>query len=143
MSDDSDLERYATISAELARAGAEFEVVLARHGLDDTAWERLVQRAEALLDREDPEEEAAELERFAGAFARARARTAGPPVEFDVWLGVVSALRRGEALLHVLERAGLTLDAYLSAQSHWAPRVAREPELLAKFQAAMLPDAKR
>jgi hypothetical protein len=143
MSDDGAIERYATISAELARGDVDLETVLARHGLDEAAWERLVQRAEALLESDDPEQETAELERFAGAFERARAQTAGAPAEFEVWLGVVSALRRGEVLLHVLERAGLTLDAYLLAQSHWAPRVAREPELLARFQSAILRDAKR
>jgi len=133
-----DVETYAQILAELARDGAELEVVLGRHGLDEERWAELSSRHEALFDVEDEEAEAPELQRLTEAFARAQHELSGGPASFESWLEVLAAISRGEPLLAAIERAGLTLDRYLATQAHWAERVARDPRLVARFQAVML-----
>jgi hypothetical protein len=133
-----DIETYARIVAELARDGAELELVLERHGLNEESWSAAVARFEPVLDVADDDAESPELERFNAAFARAQSELSGGPAGFETWLEVLAALARGEPLLRAIERCGLTLDRYLATQAHWAQRVAREPELLARFQAVTL-----
>ncbi|HEY2407238.1 MAG TPA: hypothetical protein VGI10_14610 [Polyangiaceae bacterium] len=133
----SDLDLYARVLAELARGQAQASAVLARHGLDEARWAELAARCEAALEVPDESTDASALERFSAVFTRTQAELSGGPASFDEWLAVLVALQRGEALPTAIERAKLTLDRYLTTQAHWAPCVAKDPELLARYRAAL------
>ena len=137
MSDTPDFETYAQISAELARGEGDAGEVLARHGLSEAHWVALSERCEAALDAVDEDTDASALEQFSAAFARAQSALSGGPASFEEWLGVLAGLHRGETLAVALEKAKLPFDRYLTTQAHWAGRVAKEPELLARFQAVL------
>jgi len=123
--------------AELARGQSELRLVLARYGLSEEEWASLSARCEAALDVPDDSDDASELERFAAAFAAAQAELAGGPASFEEWLEVLAALHRGEALPAALERLKWTLDRYLATQAHWAPRVAKDPQLNARMHVVL------
>jgi hypothetical protein len=143
MSSELDLETYARVLAELARAESDAGAVLARHGLDEASWTALAKSCEAALDVADEGTDASALERFSAAFARAQAELSGGPASFEQWLEVLLALQRGEPLAAAIERSKLSLDRYLSTQAHWAARVAKEPEFMARYQAALAANQRR
>ena len=109
MSSDRELEIYAEILATLAQGQVDSSALLAQHGLDEQRWGELSARCEAALDRVDEGSDASALERFSAAFAQAQATLSGGPAALDVWLSVLTALARGEALLARVPRFMLVI----------------------------------
>ena len=143
MTSSLDLETYARVLAELARGESSSSALLARYGLDEERWAALSTSCEAALDIADEGTDASALEQFSTVFARAQAEFSGGPASFDEWLEVLVALQRGESLTTAIERSKLTLDRYLATQAHWATRVAKEPDLMDRYRAALAAGAQR
>jgi hypothetical protein len=131
-----DLRRYADISAELVvgdRAS-----VLARHGLDEEAWEIAEDAWQARLSSalETWEDDGvppllAELE---AAQAAARARIAGTQIPtLERFAGAVREMGRGGDPLAALARAGVSAADFARASGVWTARMATDPALAARF----------
>jgi hypothetical protein len=131
-----DLQRYAEISAELGVGDR--AAVLARHGLDEDAWEiaedtwqaRLSSALEAWEDDGVPPL-LAELE---AAQAAARARIAGDRIlELERFAGAVREMGRGGDPVAALARAGVSAGDFARASGVWTARMATDPALAARF----------
>jgi hypothetical protein len=135
-----DPETYATIVARIS-AGADRATVLAEHGFDEETFEA----AEGALDdalsielESASEDNAppASVIAFDRAFRSASLAT-GDPASFltiERYAEAVAILESGDRIEHRLAQAGLTLSQVFRATAHYAPRLAREPDLAASFQ---------
>lgn len=131
-----DLQQYAAISAELVIE--ERAAVLARHGLDEEAWERVEDAWQARLSEELEawEEDGvppllAELE---AAQAAARARVRGDEVlPLERFAAAVREMGRGGDPVAALTRAGVSNADFTRASALWTGRMATDPALAARF----------
>jgi hypothetical protein len=131
-----DLARYAEISAKLVVGDR--AAVLARHGLDEDAWEMAEDAWQARLSSalETWEEDGvppllAELE---AAQAAARARIAGDQIlELARFAGAVREMGRGGDPVAALARAGVSAADFARASGVWTARMAIDPALAARF----------
>jgi hypothetical protein len=133
------VEAYAQIMAELFAAGPgdARAVVLARHALDEAAWEAADTEWQARLSAamDAPGDAVAPLiSAYAAAYESAQ-RALGPPVSLEGFAAVTGALHAGADLSAALAEAGIPLQAYVRGSEHWTPRLAREPDLAARFEA--------
>jgi hypothetical protein len=144
-----DIEAYARLRARLAAVGVDRAALLAERGLDEETWEPIDERWQERLS------EALEVEgddlpelvlRYAAAFAEGQ-RTTGVLPSLERFAQCTRALQGARDPRHALERLGVTLTDYLRANQHWAPLLARDGALQARFRAAMRgplqPDATR
>src|SRR5690606_6445496 len=130
---------YARLRARLAAVGADRAALLAERGLDEERWEPIDERwQDRLSEALDVEgDDVPELVvRYAAAFAEGQ-RTTGDVALLERFAQCTRALRGARDPRHALERLGMPLTDYLRANQHWAPLLARDPALQARFRAAM------
>jgi hypothetical protein len=137
-----DLESYATLAVELSDPRVDRAAALAARGLDEDAWEALDDAWQARLsaadeDGDDEDGIPALVAAHAEAFARAQRARVREVLPFERFVAAARELGRGGDLASTLRRLDLTLDAYLTAQSHWTARLLEDEELAARFDDAM------
>lgn len=135
-----DPEIYATIVARIS-AGADRATVLAEHGFDEETFEAAEEALDdALSDEMEVSADDAAPPASVIAFDRAFRAASLSSSDVSSILGIeryaeaIAILEAGERIEHRLAQAGLTLPQVFRATAHYAPRLAREPDLAATFQ---------
>lgn len=134
-----ELETYARVMVELAAAEGARAEVLRRHGLDEVTWEALDTRFQAQLSAamgEEGDGVPEVLSRYAAAYELAQ-RDLGAPIPIEVFARVTHLLESTSDLRAALLKGGVTLSEYVRATEHYSRRLATEPELAARFEAAL------
>ncbi|MFO0758015.1 MAG: hypothetical protein U0359_16080 [Byssovorax sp.] len=133
------VEAYAALMAELIAAGEARGEVLSRHGLDEARWEaidaRWQERLSEALDAED-EGVAPLLSAYAAAFAEAQ-RALAPPVSVEQLAAVTRLFQASGDLRAALAKSGVSLADYVRGAEHWSRRIAVEPAIERRFEAAL------
>ena len=138
MQRDSEIELYAAVTAGMA-VGRPREDLLREHGLDDASFDALEERVErAFSEAMDATGESVPpfLQRYEAAMrvAHAAARSPAPPMSLADFARAMRAMEGGQDPRKELERHGLSAADVARAVSHYAPRLAREPELVAELE---------
>jgi hypothetical protein len=131
-----DVATYARVMAELADAGDRRGEVLARHGLDEDAWEAADDAWQATLSAaldDDGDGPSQVLSDYAAAYERAQIELA-VPMRLETFATVTRLLAAAQDLPRALAQANVTLAAYLRACGHYARRMAEDPELARRFE---------
>jgi hypothetical protein len=138
---DLDLETYARIAAELALAGAARADVLAKHGLDEDAWDDIddgwQERLSAADDEVEAEDGVAPLVALFLAAYQAAQQGLAPPISIETLALVTRLVETSGDLGSALARSGVTLLDYVRGSEHWAPRLASDPDVARRFQVAL------
>ncbi len=136
-----DVACYARLRARLAAAGHGRAALLAAYGLDEEGWDRLDDRWQSLLSEaldEAGDGVPALVQRFAEAFAEAQGESAEPPLSLEQFARCTKALQGARDAKQALSKRGVTFAAYMKANHHWAPKLARDRALTARFQQLMV-----
>ena len=131
------LEVYAQVLSELSQ-GADFEQLLATHGLDEETWEQAESYWDSRIDAEElPDDDNPTvpplLATLAGALQHAQARAAAPELNFEQYLELMIALRGVDNPVDWLHRRAIQLEKFLDAQRYWLSRIATDPELRERY----------
>ena len=133
----SDVASYARFRARLASAGDGRGALLAAQGLDEAAWDRLddvwQQRLSDALD-EDGDDLPPLVQRFAQAFAEAQRDGPEASLSLELFARCTKALQGAKDPKQALSKLGVTFAAYMKANQHWAPQLARDRGLADAFQ---------
>ena len=134
-----DVRAYAALLAALANAGPSRAAVLGAHGLDEASWGELDDAWQAQLSGaldDEGEGVPALIAAFDEAFTEARA--AGTlPLDLARFAAITRRLEAGADLEALLRESSLGLDDLAGANAYWRPRLARDEDLRARFEAAM------
>lgn len=134
-----DVTAYATLMAELAASADDRAEVLARHGLDERAWDAIdaawQERLSAALD-DDGDGVPEIISRYAAAYEAAQ-RASGPLISLEQFARVTRLLQASGDVRAALARAGVTMAAYVRGSEHWSGRIAGDPELERRFEDAL------
>lgn len=134
-----DVGAYAQLMAELAAAGEARADVLARHGLDEERWDAIdaawqARLSDAMADEGDGAP--AILSDFAAAYEAAQ-RALAPPITLEQFARVTRLLDLVGDLSAALATVGVSFTDYLRGSEHWTRRLAEEPEIERRFDAAL------
>jgi hypothetical protein len=130
-----DIEAYARLMAELAKAGAAREQVLARCGLDEARWEAIDTHWQAHMSAalDAAGDDVPEIiSAFAAAY-KAVQRSLGPPISIEQFAQATRLLQATGDLRAALARTGVTMADYVRGSEHWSRRIAEEPEIERRF----------
>lgn len=129
-------DQYVRILSALSRPGVDPDAVLAEFGLSEAEWDALEESCEARLnsDEVDDEKTVEYLGRLAQGLCSASTQQQEPNIDFDTWLAVVRACRTGAQFEAQLALRRFELSEFLAAQAYWIQRMAKEPELLARYR---------
>jgi hypothetical protein len=142
------IEAYAQVMAELAAAGEGRDgrdgredrgAVLARHGLDEASWATVDDAwQEALSAALDPDDDGvpAVLSAYAAAYEAAQ-KSLAPPITLEQLAQVTRLLQASADVRAALARVGVSMADYVRGTEHWSRRLAGDPELEARFHAAL------
>lgn len=140
----TDVRAYAVLAVELAQPDADRDAILARHGLDEEAWDalddawqsRLSDAVEAMGEADDVPPL---VQQHAEAFAKAQAErvSVGAPLAFERFIEITLDIQRGKDVEHAMKRNGTTLHDYLRAQQHWLKQMMDDGALQQRFHKAM------
>ncbi len=133
--DDLSLERYAAISAELARRGADRAAVLRAHDLAEVSWHVVDQHFRDALAEEKELGSSALADAFDAAYVAAEERLR-PKVGVAEYARIQVALERGE-VGRVLADLALELGDLMRLQRVWGKRLAASPALAADLARAV------
>lgn len=130
------LDAYALTSARLAARAAPRAAVLASAGLDEARWLSVEATWLARIAGAALASDAALVEAFQAASARAADEVAAGRVpSIEAWADVVAALERSGDPARALDAAGIRLADVGPAARAWAARTARDPALAARLRA--------
>jgi hypothetical protein len=133
---DVDLSLFAMISAELAEGTRAVDAVLDVFGLDEAAWSTLCQEVGAAMAADAGEGGAMTIELsrlFAAHQDRLRARV---PLTVEQWAALQADVEAYDDLAVALAPHRLSLADYIRLVRHWAPALANDPDLAARYDAA-------
>lgn len=133
---DDTVEAHAALMAELAVAGRARTAVLARHGLDEAAWEAIDARWQEALSAaldDDGDGVAEILSRHAAAYQQAL-RSLTEPISLEQLALITRRLQATGDLGAALARSGVALADYVRGAEHWSARMATDPEAELRFQ---------
>lgn len=134
---EDDIETYAIIASQLAR-GADRAALLAEHGLDEAALERLEERALAEMSGADGDGAGgvpAPIERFDAVLRATAARSTKEIPSLEDFARAFVIAQEGGKVHERLQERGLSIELLLRASAHYTPRLASEPELAGRFRA--------
>lgn len=124
---------YAALSVRLAASpnNAAATAVLSEAGLTQAQWDAEEQAWEAELSRAmDREDEVPQiLLVYFDAIQAAQHALSKTGLTLEVFADILSQIRRGAALDHVLRRHGVMLPDFLAAQTFWMQRAFSDPEV--------------
>jgi hypothetical protein len=128
------IETYARVMADIG-AGKPRGEVLAAHGLDEVRFEAIEKAAfadvgEGVTDAPVIPEADLRLDR---AFREARDRSSDALLSIEEFARAAAVAQEGVQVSERLTKMGVSLQTFLKASGHYAPRLAREPELAARF----------
>ena len=137
------LERYATISAELAEDRPPRAEVLEKHGFDERTWaieERAWTERLAFAAAEDDEKPVAA---FGAAFLAAQDALAGPhePRPLADYAAIRVALETSERPLEVLREHGIGRGEWARLDRHWQRVAGSDPAVAAELEALLAREA--
>ncbi len=135
------IEAYAQVMVELFAAQTEGAraVVLRRHQLDEATWQEVDSAYQTdltkALDKVD-ESGSALLSRFTLAYAKAQ-ETFSPPISLETFAETNRLIRGGMGLPLAASKMGISVQAYVQGSAHWAQKLARDPNLAARFEGVL------
>ena len=137
---DIDVERYAAISAELSRDGADRAAILGAHGLDESDWETVEaywqSRLSTAMDGDLEQEGVPEvLSQYSAAFAQAHAaQSDGDVVSLERFAEATRHMANTSDVQQSLKQLGMTLSEFLKANQHWCVKMVTDPALAERFR---------
>jgi hypothetical protein len=138
---DLDIEAYARVMAELCSAShaTSRAEVFARHGLDEDQWDAIDARWQARLSEaldEDGDGVSALIAAYASAYEAAQ-RSLAAPISLEQFAHVTRLLHATGDLRAALAKVGVELSDYVRGSEHWSRKLATEPDLERRFEAAL------
>jgi hypothetical protein len=134
------IERYATVSAELAQKGADRGVVLRGHRFTVAAWAAVDRHWTRAIAEQTERGERALLSAFDAAYVASQERLRRP-IGVHEYARILVGLERGE-VGRVLAELELQLSDLMRLQRVWTKKLAETPRLAAELQQAT-EDARR
>jgi hypothetical protein len=132
------IQTYARIATALGAPGVDPEEVLAQEGLTFETWNELEDRFDALGCSEELSD--TQLIDYLGALAQGLSplpiEPSQPSVDFESWLRIARACQSGAPVESLLQKHGVTLERFLSAQAHWLKRLVKDPTCMARYREA-------
>jgi hypothetical protein len=130
------IDRYARVLSAMAQPGVDPEAVLVEFGLSAADWDELEAHCDSLLDATSQTDEQVleQLGKLAEGLQLVGVAEGPAPVDFETWLQLAHACQIGAPLDPLLRARQVTLQDFLSSQSHWLRRMASDPELLERYQ---------
>jgi hypothetical protein len=138
---DLDIEAYARVMAELCAAShaTSRAEVLARHGLDEDRWDAIDARWQARLSEaldEDGDGISTLIAAYASAYEAAQ-RSLAAPISLAQFAQVTRLLQANGDLRAALAKVGVALSDYVRGSEHWSQKLANDPEIERRFEAAL------
>jgi hypothetical protein len=131
-------EKYVRVLSALAEPGVEAESILASFGLTSKDWDELEEQCDSLLcsDGLSDEQLLDYLGKLTQGLRPSDTQQGSPAVEFETWLQLTRACQLGCPIESLLRKRQLSLQNFLSAQAFWLGRLAKDPELMSRYQAS-------
>jgi hypothetical protein len=135
-SESDPFELYARVLAALSTPGVELESVLSGFGMTLEDWDALEERCDATLCSEEITEDEilGHLGKLAQGLQPKTSASHAPSIDFETWLRITRSCQRGTPILPLLAQSQVTLEEYLTAQTYWLQRLAKDPELQLRYQ---------
>ncbi len=133
------IEAYAQVMAwflaSAADAGAARAATLARHGLDEPAWEAVDGQWQAALSAAldaEGDEIPAVLSDYAAAYQAAQ-RAISAPITLEQLALVTRYLQASGDVRSALAKVGVSFADYVRGTEHWSRQLAGDPDLERRF----------